>query len=149
MSARLLFTLLALNRAGRILWGVLIVGGAGVFIATRVWLPGARFSDQDEQLFRAARHGDVTGIERALGAGAGINDRSPIDGKTALFRAAVFGHADAVRLLLARGADVTMRGYDDRPAIEVVVVAITDEKDPLMSTRLNTVATALRRADSR
>jgi hypothetical protein len=46
------------------------------------------------------RHGDRGGIERALGEGARVTDVSPVDGKTALFRAAVFGHADAVRLLL-------------------------------------------------
>src|SRR5690242_3220744 len=112
MLSNILLTLFGLNRAGQILWGFLIVGGFAGFVAYTVWLPNARFSDQDEQLFRAARHGDVAGIEAALNAGAGINDRSPVDGKTALFRAAILGHADAVKALLNKDADAAITGYD-------------------------------------
>ena len=35
-----------------------------------VLLPRLRFSEKDEQLFKAARHGDVAGIERAMADGA-------------------------------------------------------------------------------
>ena len=146
---RLLFTLLALNRAGRILWALLIAIGVTGFLASRIWLPAAQFTEEDEQLFRAARHGDVSGIERALTAGAGVNDRSPVDGKTALFRAAVFGHSPVVRLLLERGADAAARGYDDLMPIDAVDAAIRDEKDPRRSNQLHEVAAALRNAAAR
>jgi ankyrin repeat protein len=43
------------------------------------------------------------GVEAALASGAGVNDASPLDGGTALFRAAAFGHADVVRVLLEHG----------------------------------------------
>src|SRR5262249_28588384 len=106
-------------------------------------LPGLRFSREDEQLFPAARHGDRAGIEPSLQAGAGLNDHSPVDGKTALFRAAVFGHTDAVTLLLDRGADPDLRGSDGKTALEVVRAAREEEKDPGRQRSLDAVASAL------
>src|SRR5882757_2999608 len=99
-----LYALFGLNRAGQILYGTLFLLAAAAF-AGWTMLPGLRFSGQDEQLFRAARHGDRAGVEHALSAGASLSHQAPIDRKTALFRAAVFGHAEVVRLLLERGAD--------------------------------------------
>jgi hypothetical protein len=139
----LLYTLLGFNRAGTFLYlgvAALVILGFGVW---KIEVPRWRFSDQDERLFRAARHGDVTGIEQALTAGGGVNDASPSDGKTALFRAAVFGHADAVRTLLTRGADPAFRGYDGLTALEVVTAARGEEKDPLVAQRLDRVAAVL------
>ena len=101
----------------------------------------------DHSRFRAARHGDLAGIEQALTAGGGVNDPSPTDGKTALFRAAVFGHADAVRALLARGADPQRRGNDGRTALEVVTSAREDEKDPRVAQSLDRVAAVLREVE--
>jgi hypothetical protein len=93
-------------------------------------LPRLRFSAADEDLFRAARHGDRAGIGARPRGGARVGGASPVDGKTALFRAAVFGHADAVRLLLERGADTQARGNDGRTALEVVDAARGEERDP-------------------
>ena len=87
--------------------------------------------------------------EQALAAGARIGDASPVDGKTALFRAAVLGHADAVRLLLERGADRDARGNDGRTALEVVDVARADERDPRVAASLDRVAAALRVPEGR
>jgi len=116
-----LYALLGLNRAGKFLYiAVLALAVVGVGL-WKVELPRRRFSDEDERLFRAARHGDLPGIERSLTSGGGVNDAAPIDGKTALFRAAVFGHADAVRALLDPGADPARRGNDGRTALEVVL----------------------------
>ena len=140
----LLFALLGFGRAGRILYLVLLVAAVPTLLAYFVWLPRMRFSAADEDLFRAARHGDRAGIEQALTAGARIGDASPVDGKTALFRAAVLGHADAVRLLLERGADRDARGNDGRTALEVVDVARADERDPRAAGALDRVAAALR-----
>jgi len=145
----LLFALLGFGRAGRILYLVLLVAAVPTLLAYFVWLPRMRFSAADEDLFRAARHGDRAGIEQALAAGARIGDASPIDGKTALFRAAVLGHADAVRLLLERGADRDARGNDGRTALEVVDVARADERDPRVAASLDRVAAALRLPEGR
>jgi len=145
----LLFALLGFGRAGRILYLVLLVAAVPTLLAYFVWLPRMRFSAADEDLFRAARHGDRAGIEQALTAGARIGDASPVDGKTALFRAAVLGHADAVRLLLERGADRDARGNDGRTALEVVDVARADERDPRVAASLDRVAAALRLPEGR
>jgi ankyrin repeat protein len=143
-----LFTLLGLGRAGQILYVTLFVLAVPLLAAYTVWLPSFRFSEADEHLFRAARHGDRGGIERALGEGARVTDVSPVDGKTALFRAAVFGHADAVRLLLERGADPQARGNDGRTVAEVVTSARGDERDPAAAAALDAVAAALRDSGS-
>jgi ankyrin repeat protein len=108
-----------------------------------------RFSAQDEQLFRAARHGDRAGVERALADGASLQHAAPIDRKSALFRAAVFGHADVVRLMLERGADPSARGADGRTALEVVVAARQEEKDPAVARALDAVAGVLRGVTAR
>src|SRR5258707_15600046 len=112
-----LYALFGLNRAGRILYGTLFLLAGAAFVGWTM-LPRLRFSDQDEQLFRAARHGDRAGVERALSAGASLDHQAPVDRKTALFRAAVFGHADVVRLLLERSADPKALAADGKSALD-------------------------------
>jgi len=144
----LLFALLGLGRGGRILYLTLFLLAAPAMILYFVWLPRARFSEADEQLFRAAQDGDRAGIERALADGAHVTDVSPIDGKTALFRAAAFGHVDAVRLLLNRGADREARGNDGKTALDMVTTARDDERDMATAAALDAVAAALREQGS-
>ena len=138
-----LYALFGLNRAGRILYGTLFVLSVAGFIGWTM-LPGLRFTDQDEQLFRAARHGDRAGVEQALSAGASLDHTAPVDRKTALFRAAVFGHADVVRLLLERGADPKAIGADGQSALDVVLAARGEEKEPAAARALDAVAAVLR-----
>jgi ankyrin repeat protein len=107
-----------------------------------------QFHDEEERLFRAARHGDVAAIERSLASGGNVHAAAPIDGKTALFRAAVFGHVDAVRALLRHGADASIRGHDGRTALEMVVEARTGETDRARAQALDAVAAALREANA-
>jgi len=140
-----LYALFGLNRAGQILYGTLIVLAAAAFAGWQI-LPGLQFSDQDEQLFRAARHGNRAAVEQALSAGASLEHTSPVDRKTVLFRAAVFGHADVVRLLLERGADPDAVGADGRSALEVVIAARAEEEDPAAAGGLDAVAVVLREA---
>jgi hypothetical protein len=120
---RVLYTILGLNRAGRILWGALFVLAVPALVGWFVLLPRLRFSDADEGLFKAARHGSRAGVEQALAAGAHVDAASPVDGKTALFRAAIFGHADVVRVLLDHGANAAARGTDGQSALDVVTAA--------------------------
>ena len=142
----MLETLLGLNRAGKYLYLTLFVLAVPALTFWTVVLPRMRFSDEDERLFRAARHGDGVAVARSLDAGAGVNDESPVDRKTALFRAAVFGHAEVVRLLLDRGADPQARGSDGRTALEVVDAARKDEKNAAVLRGLDDVVSVLRAA---
>jgi hypothetical protein len=145
----IVLALFGLNRAGKILYTTLFLLAVPALVAWTVLVPRLRFTDQDERLFKAARHGDRPGVERALAAGAHVNAASPVDGKTALFRAAVFGQADAVRALLEHGADPAARGNDGRSALEVVTEARHDEKDGAVAGALDSVMAVLRRAEAR
>jgi hypothetical protein len=142
------FALLGLGRGGQILYGSLFVLAVPAMVVWFVVLPRWRFSDQDEQLFRAARHGDAAGIEQSLAAGARVNAASPIDGKTALCRAAIFGHADTVRALLEHGADASRRGSDGQTALDIAIAARGSEKDPAIARHLDAVVTILRAAEA-
>ncbi len=143
---QLLYTLLGFNRAGKFLYGGLILLAGPALAWWFIWRPSSQFHDEDEHLFRAARHGDVAGIDRALDAGARVNAAAPIDGKTAIFRAAVFGHADAVRDLLQRGADTNARGNDGKTVLEIVTSVRSEELDPGRANRLAAVASVLESA---
>ena len=144
-----LLALFGLNRAGKILYISAFVLAIPALTFWSVFLPRMRFNEADEQLFRAARHGDVAGIEQSLDTGAKVDDEAPIDRKTALFRAAVFGYPDAVKSLLSHGANPAARGADGRTALEVVTAAIEEEKDPAAAQGLIAVATVLRTAEPR
>lgn len=144
-----LLALFGLNRAGKILYMSLFVLAIPALTFWTVFLPRMRFSEADERLFRAARHGDVAGIEESLDAGAKVDDEAPIDRKTALFRAAVFGYPDAVKALLSHGANPAARGADGRTALEVVTEAIGEEDAPAARQALEVVAGVLKNAGAR
>jgi hypothetical protein len=142
----ILYTILGLNRAGKVLQVVALAGAVfgGMFYFTI--LPGLRFSDHDEALFFAARHGDRAGVERALAGGARIDATAPYDRKTALFRAAVFGHDTLVQYLIDHGANPAARAGDGHTALEVVQAARQEEKDPAAARALDAVIAVLERA---
>ena len=64
--------------------------------------------DLNNQMWEAARKGDVAAVTAALDKGADVNAKFRY-GATALFKAAERGHADVVKLLLARGADASVK----------------------------------------
>src|SRR5258705_12180590 len=140
----ILYTRLALTRAGKILSTVLFVLAVPALVVWTVLIPRLRFHEEEERLFRAARHGNRADVERSIAAGGRVNAASPVDRKTALFRAAVFGHAEVVRVLLEHGADPEARGADGRTALEVTLAARAETQDPDAAAGLDAVAAALR-----
>ena len=148
-ASSVLSALLGLNRAGRILYTSLFVLAVPAMLVWFVLMPRLQFSEADERLFRAARHGDLAGVAQSLAAGGRINAAAPIDGKTAIFRAAVFGHAELVRDLLKKGADPGVRGTDGKTVLEVVAAARSKERDAARARALDAVADALRATESR
>jgi ankyrin repeat protein len=62
----------------------------------------------NEQLYEAARKGDVAEVKAVLDRGADVNAKFRY-GATALFKAAERGHTEVVKLLIERGADVTVK----------------------------------------
>lgn len=139
-----LLTIFGLNRAGQILYVTLFVLAVPALTFWSVFLPRLRFHEPDEHLFRAARHGDIAGIERALAEGAKINAGAPVDGKTALYRAAAFGYSDAVRALVKAGADPERRGNDGRSVLEFAEDVRRQEHDPARAKAYDQVIAALR-----
>ena len=65
-------------------------------------------SDLNEQFWEAVRKGDVAAVTTFLDKGVDVNAKFRY-GQTALFKAAERGHTEVVKLLLARGADVTVK----------------------------------------
>ncbi|HEX8149494.1 MAG TPA: ankyrin repeat domain-containing protein [Pyrinomonadaceae bacterium] len=62
----------------------------------------------NEQLYEAARKGDVAEVKAALDKGADVNAKFRY-GATALFKAAERGHTEVAKLLIERGVDVTVK----------------------------------------
>lgn len=62
----------------------------------------------NEQFFEAVKKGDLATVTRLLDQGVDVNTKFRY-GATALFKAAERGHTEVVKLLLARGADATVR----------------------------------------
>lgn len=62
----------------------------------------------NEEMWEAARKGDVAAVTAALDKGADVNAKFRY-GTTALFKAAERGHGAVVKLLIDRGADVTVK----------------------------------------
>lgn len=79
-----------------------------------------------EELWAAARAGDVARITSALEKGADVNAKTRY-GATALLFAADKGHLEAVKLLVARGAD--LNAQDSFYRIRAIDMALQNEHD--------------------
>ena len=64
------------------------------------------------RIHNAARGGYKTALQLLLDIGADINERNP-DGETVLLEAVSKDHLSCVRILIERGADATVAGYDN------------------------------------
>ena len=76
----------------------------------------------EQSVIEAAKAGDAAAVERALLAGAGVDERDE-QGWTALCWAAGAGEAALARLLIDRGADVTLTGTDGRTPLMIARAA--------------------------
>ena len=111
----------------------------GIVLAASAVGGGAQEEPPPERLHEAARAGDLVAIEALLGAGAEV-DAATEYGATALLFAAGQGHREAVRKLLAVGADPNVRDafYDASPLtwagynghVDVVLALLESGADP-------------------
>ena len=103
---------------------VLALSGLGVAIALYVFLYGSVLSfDGRGPLHRAAHDGDVEAIAELLDGGGDVDARitegaAVTLGQTPLMIAAARNHAEAVRLLLDRGADPSLADEIGRTALD-------------------------------
>ncbi len=74
-------------------------------------------------VFEAAAVGDVARVRELVDASPGLVDAYAPDGFTPLTLAAHFGHADVVRLLLERGADVARRARHEHIQVQPIHAA--------------------------
>ena len=65
-------------------------------------------AELNDKFWEAVRQGDLATVTALLDQGADVNAKFRY-GSTALFKAAERGHTEIVKLLLARGADVTVK----------------------------------------
>ncbi len=107
----------------------------------------------DEKLLKAAKKGDVKGIENALAKGANINATAN-NGSTALRLATVANEIEAVRLLLESGADPNIQNISGYTPLsraagqgfqEILALLLADGRTAL-DTQDNRGDTALRTA---
>ena len=78
---------------------------------------GSGPADGASNLWAAARAGDLGAIERHLASGVAVDATDPERGGTPLMWAAVGGRAEAVELLIERGADANAAGPDGGTAL--------------------------------
>ena len=79
----------------------------------RVCFAGTDVSDENAQLFQAAKDGNLQTVQTAIANGADVNVKKITDGVTALMMASQNGHTEVVRLLLEKGADTNAKRTTD------------------------------------
>ncbi|MGA2498047.1 MAG: ankyrin repeat domain-containing protein [Tepidisphaeraceae bacterium] len=89
-------------------WFLLIVAMIG---ALYLWARHVAVSGDEQTAFDAVEQGNTGLLARELDHGVDVNTSRFMQGQTLLMAAATSGHADAVRELLARGANPD-RGND-------------------------------------
>jgi ankyrin repeat protein len=114
--------LATLDRTGRVvkipLIVIILAAGPYLFLA-KIYLPRRALTPTVEQLLTSARRGDAASVRQAIAAGAGVDVPDTADGQTALMRAAAFGHAEVVSVLLASGAEASRTATTRETALHV------------------------------
>jgi peptidoglycan/LPS O-acetylase OafA/YrhL len=93
--------------------GVSTLAMSSAYRKTGITAPGEGASN----IWAAARAGDLGAIERHLASGVAVDALDPERGGTPLLWAAVTGRAEAIELLIKRGADVNAAGQDGGTAL--------------------------------
>ncbi len=71
--------------------------------------PKAKGEPKTNDIWIAARTGDIKAIKKHLAKGVDVNDKDSIFGMTPLSWAALLGQTEAVKLLIQKGTDVNKR----------------------------------------
>ncbi|MEA2460149.1 MAG: uncharacterized protein QOH90_326 [Actinomycetota bacterium] len=85
--------------------------------------------EPDLDVFEAAALGDTERLVQLVGEDAGATARKSPDGFTPLHLAAFFGHPDAVKILLAAGADVSIAADNDMKVLPLHSAAAVSRAD--------------------
>lgn len=102
---------------------VAILGFAALILGASYWTRPPAFPPAQRAFFTAARRGDVAGLRAGLAQGIDVNAVEPTLRRTALMRAAAFDRLDAVKSLLASGADPRRADRDGLTALHIAAEA--------------------------
>ncbi len=84
-----------------------------VLLATLLFTRTGCSGPSGQELIGAAIRGDAAAVQVLLDAGADVNAKDNMEGRTALLWAASNGHADTVQVLLGAGANVEAQVKDN------------------------------------
>jgi len=123
----------------------------GILVVLACVQASTRANAQGDDLFNAAKNGDLPRVKSLLAKGADVNAKQASDGATALIMASQEGHLDVVQVLLDKGADVDAKANDGVPALLAasayghlnVVQALLAKGADVNAKRTNDGATAL------
>ncbi len=93
--------------------------GAKLDAATAARLQPRRKASSAADIWSAAAEGDLEQITRLLEQGVSVNARQPGSGSTPLNTAAVFGQTAMAKLLIEKGADVSIANPDGNTALHI------------------------------
>ena len=80
-------------------------------------LPTADMSDKNAQLIQAAKDGNLPAVQTALSEGAEVNARDTTHGGTPLIWTSYNSHAEVIKLLLEKGAEINAKANNGATAL--------------------------------
>jgi len=93
--------------------------GAKLDAAASARLGPRRKASSTKSIWSAAAEGDRNEVTRLLIAGMSVNAKQPGSGSTPLNTAAVFGQTEMAKLLIEKGADVSIANRDGNTALHI------------------------------